>query len=49
MSGASHREAAIGMALAAGMSTGIGAAFVLFVQRFNRTLLAGTVWFESGA
>ena len=48
MEGASHRQQAFLMSLGAGMSTGIGASFVLCTTSINPTLLACTMAFSSG-
>ena len=48
MEGASHRQQAFLMSLGAGMSTGIGASFVLCTSTINPTLLACTMSFSSG-
>ena len=48
MLGGGHREAAFAMSLGAGMSTGIGAAFVLVTTSLDRRLLAATLSFSAG-
>lgn len=48
MEQASHRQTAFLMSLGAGMSTGIGACFVLCISSINPTLLAGVMSFSSG-
>jgi len=46
--GAAHRRAAFMLSLGAGMSTGIGASFVLCTSSINPALLAGTMSFSAG-
>ena len=46
--GAAHRRAAFMLSLGAGMSTGVGASFVLCTSSINPALLAGTMAFSAG-